>query len=277
MAWTVSRDRLTQYGTEMTENARIIYTTLLSNGWSHNAICALLGNIQLESSINPGVIQGFVQVGSPTDGYGLIQWTNTSATTIYENTLIAWVHDTYGDYDWEDGDRQVVFIDTDDASGWIPTSTYPLSYSEFKVSTESISYLTRAYFHNRERGTWSSYRITYANHWNEYFGGATTLSVTLSVSGNGTASVSNTTPVEGEEVTLTCIPASGETLEDIISYTIISGQSVAFAVQEVQTFTMPSESIIIYVTFSGTPPVPPPPITRSKMPLYMMIRRRTIL
>ena len=38
-------------------NARFIYAYLRLEGWSHNAICATLGNMYVESSINPGLYQ----------------------------------------------------------------------------------------------------------------------------------------------------------------------------------------------------------------------------
>lgn len=55
---------------QMNENATIIYNRLIEKGWSSNAICAVLGNMQPESyTINPGKRQDY---GGP--GYGLVQW-----------------------------------------------------------------------------------------------------------------------------------------------------------------------------------------------------------
>ena len=103
-----------------------------------------------------------------------------------------------------------------------------------------------------------------------YGSGTATLHVYLSVTGNGTASVSNYSPTFGEVVTLTCIPNTGESLLDIIA-TTLTGQSVAIDPHLLsQTFTMPNESIVISVTFSGTPPVPPAPMyAKHKMPIWM--------
>ena len=44
---------------EMQENVNEIYTYLNGKGWTTNAIAGLLGNIQRESTINPGLWQSF--------------------------------------------------------------------------------------------------------------------------------------------------------------------------------------------------------------------------
>ena len=44
---------------EMQENVNEIYTYLNGKGWTTNAIAGLLGNMQRESTINPGLWQSF--------------------------------------------------------------------------------------------------------------------------------------------------------------------------------------------------------------------------
>lgn len=57
---------------QMQNNAKIVQAYGLSQGWSVNAICAILGNMQEESGINPGIWENL----SPgIGGYGLVQWT----------------------------------------------------------------------------------------------------------------------------------------------------------------------------------------------------------
>ena len=58
-------------------NAAYIYNYFSKRGWSGQAICGLLGNIQDESQMNPGAWQGWHNTGI---GYGLVQW---SAGTKY--------------------------------------------------------------------------------------------------------------------------------------------------------------------------------------------------
>lgn len=57
---------------EMEANAKYIWNYLGSKGWSLSAVAGMLGNMQYESTINPGRHQ----VGSDENGgYGLVQWT----------------------------------------------------------------------------------------------------------------------------------------------------------------------------------------------------------
>lgn len=53
------------------ENAAYIYVYLRKKGWSKEAIAGLLGNIERESGMNPGVWQYWEDVNY---GYGLVQW-----------------------------------------------------------------------------------------------------------------------------------------------------------------------------------------------------------
>jgi len=62
---------------EMKENAQYIYDSLLAEGWSKNAICAILGNMKTESTINPGLWQNMDE-DNMNVGFGLVQWTPAS-------------------------------------------------------------------------------------------------------------------------------------------------------------------------------------------------------
>ena len=109
--------------------------------------------------------------------------------------------------------------------------------------------------------------------YNTYAGGATgDCQVYLQVNGNGTATVVPTSVNAGQDVTLTCTPASGEYLVNINAYEIASGQSIAV------TVTTGSQNIPIYndamieVFFTGTPPTPPTPtsyLQKKRMPIWM--------
>ena len=59
---------------QMQTNAKYIYNKLLAAGWSKNAICAVLGNLETESTINPGLWQSFAE-NNMNVGFGLVQWT----------------------------------------------------------------------------------------------------------------------------------------------------------------------------------------------------------
>ncbi len=59
---------------DMTINAHYIYNSLTLSGWTLNAVAGVLGNMQTESTINPGIWQGR-NYGNMSGGYGLVQWT----------------------------------------------------------------------------------------------------------------------------------------------------------------------------------------------------------
>lgn len=141
MAWIKGNRYLST--AEMQNNALIVRDTLSSKGWSLQAIAGLLGNMQSESSINPGIWQSLNE-GNMSGGFGLVQW--TPATNFTE-----WA-DANG-HAWTDGDAQLVWIDerTTQVGQWIATTDYPLSFDDFKLSTESPEYLASAFLKNFER------------------------------------------------------------------------------------------------------------------------------
>lgn len=131
------------------------YNYLNALGFSIQSICGIIGNMRYESYLNPGQ-QELNQGGSLSYGYGLIQWTPATS-------LINFVSGN-----WYDGNLQMDLVvreirrDPDVTGRWIPTSDYPYYYNDF-ISLTSIDTATRAYFHERERGTWATERLQYAN------------------------------------------------------------------------------------------------------------------
>lgn len=154
-------------------NAKYIYTYFKGLGWTLNAISALLGNMEAESSINPGRWQSD-RVGGDAEGhgYGLVQWTPYTKYT-------EWIHSLYGDtsdpstidHNLERIDYEVYY-----EIQWIPTSKYSMSFKEFTVSKDSPGNLAKAFLLNYERPadqseTAQNYRASLANAWYEYLGG----------------------------------------------------------------------------------------------------------
>ena len=94
------------------------------------------------------------------------------------------------------------------------------------------------------------------------------------VVGNGIAYVSNSDPVDGEIVTLTCTPDTGETIDDVEAWDSTS-HPVAFAPVGSQDFVWYDSTyggaLTIKVTFSGSPTPPTPTEThkRKRMPIWM--------
>lgn len=165
MSWhyvdTNRANPLTQ--SEMEDNVDEIYAQLYSSyGWSINAICAVLGNMQYESYINPAQTEIGHPTGSMSYGYGLVQW--TPARKIKE-WLQANNHSIYSGY-W-----QCYYLANVYQGEWISTASYPETYAEFAHSGKTIDYLTKCFFYNYERGTWSDQRTTMAENWYRYIMG----------------------------------------------------------------------------------------------------------
>jgi hypothetical protein len=98
---------------EMTVNANYILTYLMERGWTKNAVCGLLGNIQTESSMNPARWQSD-QVGDTSGGFGITQWTpatkyldwasaNGYVTTSMEGNLERIIYEVANNLQWFGG------------------------------------------------------------------------------------------------------------------------------------------------------------------------------
>lgn len=142
MSWIKGNRYLNE--TEMQNNALIIKAYLVSKGWSINAISGMLGNMESESTINPGIWQNLIEGSAGGGGFGLVQWTPWTNFTI-------WARDN--GYEPDDGNAQLKWIDeeTESFGQWIATADYNFSFSTFKTSTESPSFLASAFLKNFER------------------------------------------------------------------------------------------------------------------------------
>ena len=146
---------------ELKNNAKEFAIYFKSKGATLEAICGMLGNIERESQINPGL----KETESTSSGWGLIQWTPSSVITNYASSK---------GKEWTDGELQCDKINEEESSGdWIPTSEYPYSWKEFLALTD-VNEATRAYEAERERAgvVAMNDRLAYANKWFSYFSGS---------------------------------------------------------------------------------------------------------
>jgi hypothetical protein len=162
---------------EMKINAEYILTYLLNEGWTKNSICGSLGNMQTESTINPGIWQNLDE-GNESLGYGLVQWT---PSTKYTN----WCQDlglVPGDMN---SNLLRIIYEVENGLQWIATSDYPLSFQEFIVSTESPEYLAQAFLKNYERPADQDQpnRSTQARYWWDTLEGTGTIDPTAPIPG----------------------------------------------------------------------------------------------
>lgn len=127
--------------TQMQVNATYIYGYLTAQGWTLNAIAGLLGNMQYESTINPGRWEGNdVGVGP---GYGLVQWTPYTKYTEWSGIV--------GDYSTMDNNLSRIMYELANNIQYYATSGYPETFQEFTESTKTPYYLACAFAWNYER------------------------------------------------------------------------------------------------------------------------------
>lgn len=128
---------------EMENNARYIWEYFGSRGWSINAVAGMLGNMQTESTINPGIWESLKE-GNTSKGYGLVQWTPATK-------LITWANNQGLDYTDMDTQLWRILYEFSYGYQYYPTKDYPETFEEFKVSTKDPHYLGMAFLANYER------------------------------------------------------------------------------------------------------------------------------
>lgn len=128
---------------EMTVNAQYILDYLISRGWTKNAICGMLGNMQTESTINPCIWQN-LDAGNESLGFGLVQWT---PSTKYSD----WAESNGLPVANMDSELKRILYEVNNGIQWISTSEYPMTFKQFTLSTESPEYLADVFITNYER------------------------------------------------------------------------------------------------------------------------------
>lgn len=149
-------------------NARLIYSVLLTYGWTLEAIAAALGNMQSEGLLNPGQCEfgrGLPaydsNTGIPTSiyypppsgagyGLGLCGWTGYAGQINYPNAVLYYCYTN--NVPWYSGQAQCKVLDlADDPTfrklgtndicyGWIPSSSFGNeSFADFKRNASNRS------------------------------------------------------------------------------------------------------------------------------------------
>lgn len=157
---------------QMEVNALYIYSYLKHEGWSENAISALLGNMQAESSINPGRWQSDRVGGEPEGhGYSLVQWT---PYTKYTNWCSS---EGYGDPSEMDSALARILYEVEHNIQWIGRLDWAdMTFKEFSESSETVGYLAVGFLLCYERPADQSesvqnYRTSLAEAWYTYLTG----------------------------------------------------------------------------------------------------------
>lgn len=128
---------------QMKVNAEFFWNLMQGYGWTLNAVSALLGNAEEESSVNPGIWQS-LREGNMNGGYGLLQWTPASK-------YIDWCNEN--GYDRTQMEIVPLRLEYERQNNlqYYPTDKYPLSFSEFMQSNDSPYTLALAWVANYER------------------------------------------------------------------------------------------------------------------------------
>lgn len=264
-------DGYSRDSTEAIDNAKMIYSILSGLGWTLNAVCGVLGNMGYESNYNPWRWQGddILSSGdSPWNdhGYGLVQFTNTiiNGTQVTKYLSNGSSYTGYGPAFSDttpsslEGQAQMNYLNSE--ADYYSRTAWPLTYSQYKISTLSPEYLAKTWLHNYERPsnagtTVENNRASEARYWWNTLSGTSPeepttgeYSVSILIVGNGTASASPSTNLSGgETITLTENPASGSSFK---GWTVIIG---GIAILN-NSFTMPETNVIIQADFSGSDP-----------------------
>lgn len=149
----------------MTENAQYVLSYLMGKGWTKNAVCGMLGNMQSESNINPGLWEG-QDYGNLSRGYGLVQWT---PATKYIN----WAYDNGYDYNTFEGQLQRIIYEVDHNLQWFGGYSDEMSFKEFTQSTATPEYLAQVFISTYEHPADPSQpqRGTQARYWFDHLDG----------------------------------------------------------------------------------------------------------
>ena len=110
--WIASDQYLNQQHRD--ENAQLIWDYLTQLNWTPNAIAGILGNMDVESSVNPALIEGrgyhvlpdnnTVLAITTQTGVGLVQWTGTTPTPPAGQKLASFA--IRYNMNWYDGELQ---------------------------------------------------------------------------------------------------------------------------------------------------------------------------
>lgn len=151
---------------EMENNAREVYNHFSALGWSLNAISALLGNMESESNINPGIWESLTVDYSR--GYGLTQWTPATKYTDWAGS------------DYANGNKQCNRIQYEMENGlqWFlnpqaPIVEPPITFKEFSTSTLDVVTLANYFlwYYEHPATTIQPNRGEQAKVWYEFLSG----------------------------------------------------------------------------------------------------------
>lgn len=170
------------FSDEQKHNVDKIYAIFHALGWTDNAIAGMLGNMQVESGLDPAC--SYPKIGNtmatidnthaenyPDNAYGLVQWKGRGSVDPDNNQLVGYAI-RYG-YEWYDGDIQMNRLTWEyQTPAKFHNQTVDgvyYTFSSYAASTSSPSVLAKAWMVCYE-GTYSvlSNRQSNAEYWLTY-------------------------------------------------------------------------------------------------------------
>lgn len=168
LQWVARNGYLNQ--AEMENNAQIIYYYFSARGWTTEAISAMVGNMQAESTVNPALWEGMSPYGS--SGYGLVQWTPYTKFSNWYGT------------GWEtayDGELDRIMYELNNGLQWDPargdgetgSGTFYMTFAQFTTSTLPVATLANQWCYKYEYPATRPQPIRgqYAEAWYQFFSG----------------------------------------------------------------------------------------------------------
>lgn len=163
-AWVSGNRYLSR--SEMENNATLFYGIFNQYGATLNAISAMLGNMQSESGINPGIWES---LNPYAGGYGLVQWTPYTKYSEWAGS------------GWQDNgpkECQRIIYEAENGLQWFenpsaPIVNPPMSFAQFLKSTESVDTLANYFlwFYEHPAVTIQPQRATQAREWYQFLSG----------------------------------------------------------------------------------------------------------
>ena len=129
-----------------------VHRGLSDREWlDQNAVAGILGNMEQESTMNPGLWQD-LKYENMSGGYGLVQWTPaTEYTSWADRNGYPWGGDTSSPTVYVNGQLERILWEVRYDQQWIATSAFPFSFTAFTQSGEAPEYLAEAFMKNYER------------------------------------------------------------------------------------------------------------------------------
>lgn len=151
----------------MYDNAKYIYSYFVSKGWTPQAVCGMLGNMQSESSIEPNVWEN-----GGGSGYGLVQWTPGSV-------LINWCNSQGLNYTTLAAQCDRIEYEFTHGLQFYPSNSYGMNASQYMHSTDSAYTLGLVFLANYERpaNPYQPQRANQAAYWYNQLAGTSTAPV----------------------------------------------------------------------------------------------------